>query len=934
MEPRERIYVLVVEDSPTDALLVREELATRPQFMLKTVPRLGDAVEHLQTQPVDVVLLDLGLPDSDGMHTLTEVRRQAPRLPIVVLTGNEDEDVGLQALHAGAQDYVVKRDLVGVNVARVLLYAIERQRNKKTIAETTARLEAIVNSAMDAILALDADERIVLFNPAAELMFGRPGSSLHDTSIESLIAGGDHARFEKHLRTLTEQRDVDDTSNRLLSVTGVRADGAEFPLEVSVARKQIGGEVFLTTILRDVTERQRAEAARRDRTLQAALSADVGGAFTHGGSLRDMLQACARSMAKNLTVAAVRMWTVTAEQHVLELQAWVGVGDEHEPEVRRVRMGECEIGLIAQDRKPFITNALASHPELHDRAWVEREGLTAMAGYPLVVDDHIVGVMAAFDHKPIDEEATTRMDTVGSTIALSITRMQAEAHRDRLVAVLEASPDLVALADTQGLPLFMNRAGRTMLGYGEADDLSQTPLSRYYPDWALRVIEDEGIPTATRKGAWVGESVLLARDGREIPVSQVIISHKDEHGTPRFLSTIMRDLREHRRLQQQLQQSQKLEALGHLAGGVAHDFNNVLTVISGYSQMLLAKLTPTDPKWEGIQAIHDAGERAATMTRQLLTFSRKSVLEPKVLSLNEIVKHIEVLLRRLIGEDIALTTSLESGLARVKVDRGQLEQVLMNLCINARDAMPHGGRLTIETRNLELNHEYCQLHPGSVPGPSVQLAVSDTGHGMRPEVKTQIFDPFFTTKEEGRGTGLGLAVVHGIVKQSGGHIDVYSEPDIGTSFKIYFPAIMKDARAPVGEPKSRENVYGTESILLVEDDPLVRNIALLALQLHGYKVVTAIDGRNALQVMESYKDTIDLVVTDLVMPEMSGRQLAERLGTRFPQIKTLFMSGYTDDAVIRHGLVQEEVEFIQKPFSPVGLATKVREALDRRKAKP
>jgi signal transduction histidine kinase len=386
-----------------------------------------------------------------------------------------------------------------------------------------------------------------------------------------------------------------------------------------------------------------------------------------------------------------------------------------------------------------------------------------------------------------------------------------------------------------------------------------------------------------------------------------------------------------RRSEEQLRQAQKMEAIGQLAGGVAHDFNNLLTIISGYSDLLLnGILRPQDATArEAVGEIRKAAERAAGLTRQLLAFSRRQVLAPQVLVLNSVVQDVDKMLRRLIGEDIQLSCRLAADLGTVKADPGQIEQVLLNLAVNARDAMPRGGRLTIETANIMLDENYARTHPEIQPGPFVMLAVTDTGCGMDAATLRRIFEPFFTTKGPGKGTGLGLATVYGIVKQSGGSIYVYSEVDRGTSFKVYLPRLEADPIAdlpPIAAPVQQAG--GQETLLIVEDDDAVRALTRTVLRDNSYNVIEAIDADTALNWVEEHNQPIHLLVTDVVMPGMSGRELAERLKEQRPEMKVLFMSGYTDDAVVRHGLLDAEIAFLQKPFTPNALARKVREVLD------
>jgi PAS domain S-box-containing protein len=386
---------------------------------------------------------------------------------------------------------------------------------------------------------------------------------------------------------------------------------------------------------------------------------------------------------------------------------------------------------------------------------------------------------------------------------------------------------------------------------------------------------------------------------------------------------------EKEKLQAQLLQAMKMEAVGRLAGGVAHDFNNLLTAIMGNVSMALMKLSPSDPAGGLLAEANKAAESAASLTQQLLAFSRKQIIKPKVLDLNILIADMNKMLVRLIGENIDLKTVSGVDLGPVMVDAGQFEQILVNLAVNARDAMPEGGKLLIETADVDLDEEYCVMHPYVRPGRFVMLAVSDTGHGMREEIKRQIFEPFFTTKPKGTGTGLGLATIYGVVKQAKGSIEVYSEIGKGTTFRIYVPRVDDKTAGPPESSPPMELLGGSETVLLVEDEEVVRNLGVRILAGLGYRVMRAGNGDEAIALAGEHGERIDLLLTDVVMPGMSGRELANRLARIHPEARVLFTSGYTDNAIVHHGVLDEGVSFIGKPYSPSALAKKVREVLDK-----
>ena len=471
-----------------------------------------------------------------------------------------------------------------------------------------------------------------------------------------------------------------------------------------------------------------------------------------------------------------------------------------------------------------------------------------------------------------------------------------------------------------------NDAMARMYGFGEARELVGTKLSDLHTvtDPANR----EQIRTFIRAGYRISDSETREhdREGRSRVFLNNVIGFLEDGRLVRVWGT-QRDVTEQRHLEEQFRQSQKMEAVGQLAGGIAHDFNNLLTAILGNTQLLLRDLPAGDTKRGDVEEIRKASERAASLTRQLLAYSRRQMLQPVVLDLNVVVAEMDKLLRRLIGEHIALATVLAPDLGRVRADPNQIEQVIVNLAINARDAMPSGGKLTIETANIDLDDAFTQSHLGSIPGPYTMVAVTDTGTGMDATVRAHLFEPFFTTKEVGKGTGLGLATAYGIVKQSGGYISVYSEPGHGSSFKIYLPRITAPAGDGGAAPKSGPK-RGTETVLVVEDEPAVLSLSRRALEAQGYIVLAATDAPAAMRIVERHGGTIHLLLTDVVMPGLSGQELADQLASRRPGIRVLYMSGYPGDAVVQHGTLPSGSPFLQKPFSPDHLARKVRDVLD------
>ncbi len=569
-------------------------------------------------------------------------------------------------------------------------------------------------------------------------------------------------------------------------------------------------------------------------------------------------------------------------------------------------------------------------------------GITSMMDVPIYVAGRLDGVLchehigAGRQWRP-DEQmfAVAAANLVSLVIGQWERRRAEEALREsqeRFKAFMDSGLAVAFMKDEDGRMVYANQPFERFFKLTRSDWLGKTDFELWPQETARKLRENDlavfagGVPVELME-------TVPAPDGAPHYWLVFKFPFTDVSGK-RFLGGMAVDITERKQLEEQLRQSQKMEAVGKLAGGVAHDFNNLLTIITGYSQLLLDRVGHESPLRGNLMEIKRAGDRASSLTQQLLAFSRRQVLKPKVLDLNAVVTGLEGMLQRLVGEDIHLVTALDPELGPVKTDPGQIEQVIMNLVVNARDAMPQGGRLTIETANVEM--KTADRHGEGLKGPAryAMLAVNDTGCGMDAQTQARIFEPFFTTKEVGKGTGLGLSTVYGIVEQSGGHIDVASELGRGTAFKIYLPRVDDAVAGTEGGTVSASLPCGTETVLVVEDEPGVRALARDTLRMRGYSVLEARHGIEALVIGSQYPGTIHLLMADVVMPQMNGREVAERLLRVRPEVKVLYVSGYTEDAIVHHGVLAPGTNFLQKPFTPDVLADKVREVLNAQPERP
>ena len=710
-----------------------------------------------------------------------------------------------------------------------------------------------------------------------------------------------------------------------------RPDGTvTWVLGQAVAERNAAGAItgYVGTIT-DITEQRRREQ------IQAA-TYRIAEAATTTDSLDDFLRRLHGIVAELMPARNFYVALYDAAAGLLSFPYFADETDPHcDTRTRPLKRGMTE--YVLRTGAPLLATP-AIYEDLTARGEVELVGAPSLdwLGVPLQLREQTIGVVAAqtyTDAVRLSERDAEILRFVSNQIAMVIERKRAEGELRHSQLFLTRSQEAAHIGSWEA-DLATDRAtwsDELYRLYGLAPQSVainyETFLALCHPDDRARVRATVEQALADRQPYEIKYRIVRP-DGRTRTLhgrGAVIVDDADR--PVRILGTCQ-DTTDLAQLEEKLVLSQKLEAVGQLAGGVAHDFNNILTAIMSYGDLVLDDLPDADPRRGDLVEIKRAAERAAALTRQLLAFSRRQILQPRVLELNALVGNLDPMVRRLIGEDIEVVTTLQPHLGRVEADPGQLEQVIVNLAVNARDAMPGGGRLVITTENVELDEAYAHRHGRMEPGRYVMLAVSDTGTGMDEETKAHVFEPFFTTKPVGQGTGLGLATVYGIVKQSGGYVWVYSELGHGTTFKIYLPRAVTaaDAATPTATPEL--DLRGRETVLLVEDEAAVRKVARMGLEKQGYTVLEAANGVEAMRQAEACRGPIHLVVTDVIMPELGGRELIERLGAARPDTRVLFMSGYTDDAIVRHGVLQAGIPFLEKPFTPRALVGAVRRVLD------
>ncbi len=743
--------------------------------------------------------------------------------------------------------------------------------------------------ANDIIFLADEHSHIVEANDRAAMSYGYSRDELKKMTVRQLRHPSEMERFDAQWSAVDGEGVVFETLHQ-------RRDGTAFPVEASVRLMDVDGRQFRQSIVRDISERKAVHEQLRQTNdmLTAVVEASPAAiiATTPDGLVRFW------------NAAAERMFGWTAAEVIGNPLPFVppGKGEESTRLFETTSGGQSIPGAeLERCRKDgTCLSVLLSTAPLHDRSG----GVVGVIGILVDITAH-----KAAEHALRESERRFRATFEQAAVGLT-----------------HVAPD--------GRFIRVNQRFCQICGYSEEELLATSFQQITHPHDLAADVERAQSLLRGEINTYSMEKRYIRKDGSPVWVNLTASMLRSPQGDPLYYISAVEDITDRKRseeerlrLEQQLIQAQKMESIGRLAGGVAHDFNNHLTVINGYCDLLDGELPPGDPVRESISQIRQAGERAVSLTRQLLAFSRRQVIAPKPLNLNDIVAEAGRMIGRLIGEDIELVTQLDPALGAVEADPGQIHQVLLNLAVNARDAMLSGGKLTIETSNVDLDPTYVSGHPDVKPGPYVLLAVTDTGTGMSPDTMQQIFEPFFTTKEKGAGTGLGLSTVYGIVRQSGGWIWVYSEPEKGSTFKIYLPRIEQPAESAAVPAPTAASLRGNETLLVVEDQPDVRKLTAAILKSCGYRVIEAANGGEGLLACERHSGPIHMLITDVVMPGITGRELADRLAAVRPSMKVLYVSGYTANVIVREGVLEPGVEYLQKPFTPADLALKVRGVL-------
>jgi PAS domain S-box-containing protein len=947
--------ILVVEDNAATRKMMRVALQAEGYSVVEAEDGRS-ALRLAAEQALAIVLLDCKLPDIDGFEVARRLRALSPSLSVLAVTGWTRADEA-RVLTAGFSDVLLKPvepsrlvEIVKRHVGHAPLRASQAGRTVLLADDDLTQRKlgqlALTNAGFEVIVAEDGEAAVRLARER------KPDAILSDVLMPRMdgFAVCKAIRADPNLArvpiVLLSAHYLEEEDRALASRFGAsryvsRTEG--FDEVVRVVLEAIDSPVadlvapppddLQAEYLRRVAhqlERQATIGAglARQVSLQATALSVLEGLSDSLSRQLDPESALGDTLAECLDTAGLSVGTILLRGAGDELTVKAHVGSA----IQQDWEAHSKLFLRAMDRGGLLIPSAEASREGEEL--LAALGVASALVVPIIARDESLGILLLASSR-LDLPGTESASFVraarsvsmqlGQALALGRAFSKLTSVEQRYRALLDNARDAIAVLTPEGVILEANRGWERVMGVPRARLVGRN-IANFAPEDMKSTRMSEFGDAIAQGGGSVTLTTLQRPDGSLV---QVELSRSAvQVGGERLVLSVGRDITDRLRLEEQLRQVQKMEAIGNLAGGVAHDFNNLLSVILSYTSFVLDQLKPGDSMRADLEEVRRAGERSVDLTRQLLAFSRQQVLQPKVLDLNPILMGMEKMLRRLLGETVELSMLTFSPVGKIYADPGQIDQVVMNLAVNARDAMPNGGKLSIETADADLDAAYAAKHHGTTPGPYVMLAVTDTGMGMDAATRARIFEPFFTTKEKGKGTGLGLATVFGIVKQSGGHISVSSKPGKGTTFKVYLPRTEESTQIRLSMGPSAVVLRGSETVLLVEDDEQVRNLARAILGRSGYHVVEAQNGGEAFLVCEQHEGKIDLLVTDVVMPRMSGKQLAERLVPLRPGMRVLFMSGYTDDSIVHGGVLDADVAFLQKPITPDALLRKVRQVLD------
>lgn len=807
----------------------------------------------------------------------------------------------------------------------------ERKRAEKALREVEERFRLIADHVDDIVWQLDMQLRLTYTSPAVERVLGYKLDEAIGTDITTLLDADSLTQLKQIVQSRLSGAGHPSINPSVYRMKHKSGHWVGVEVKSSLIYDPEGRPNGFVGITRDITERlQAAEAlAQRNRELSLLNRVIAATAGAAGRGIEPILHAvcCELAQAFEAPQATAALFN-TEKSEAVVVAEYLAPGQPSALGETIPAAGNPAFRHLLAHKTPLVISA-GEIGTVDNAPPGDRWNTVPLLLLPLLVEEEVVGGLSvhAVEPRRFTAEEVDLARRVAEQVSGALARARLEETQQMLSAAVEQAAESVMITDTQDTILYINPAFEQISGYSRDEVLGQTPAllksgkhdARFY---------DELWQTISAGQVWHGCFVNRKKDGSLYTEEATITPVRNRAGDIVNYVAVKRDVTRELQLEDQFRQAQKMEAVGRLAGGIAHDFNNLLTVILLSARVLGRGLRPEDPLWPNVQIIQETGQRATNLTRQLLTFSRREIVEPQVVDLNQVVGGLDRMLQRLIGEDIGLVVCSAPDLWPVLLDPTQIEQVIVNLAVNARDAMPGGGKLTIEMANTVLDEAYAATHLEVKPGEYVMLAISDTGVGMDDQVKACLFEPFFTTKERGWGTGLGLATVFGIVKQSHGHIWVYSEVGQGTTFKIYLPRVTGGRPSPVRPPQQPAAARGAETLLLVEDEPLVRQMTRDILLSLGYRVLAAGDGAEALQVAAAQQGPIQLLLTDVVMPRMSGKELADQLRSGRPEMRVLYTSGYADNAIMHHGVLAEGAHFLSKPYEAEALARKVRAVLD------